>query len=60
MNANVLAGGNLSKLAFETKRAMSLINPADTYMVNFKVFEDFSHYIPQNLMTTGQSVVQML
>lgn len=28
---------DLSKLTLETKRVMSLINPADTYMVNFKV-----------------------
>jgi hypothetical protein len=28
---------DLSKLGFETKRVMSLINPADTYMVNLKV-----------------------
>lgn len=28
---------DLPKLTSETKRVMSLINPADTYMVNFKV-----------------------
>lgn len=28
---------DLSKLTSETKRVMSLINPADTYMVNLKV-----------------------
>lgn len=33
---------DLPKLTIETKRVMSLINPADTYMVNFKAFEGFS------------------
>lgn len=34
---------DLSKLTFETKRVMSLINPADTYMVNLKVLRILIH-----------------
>lgn len=41
---------DLSKLTFETKRVMSLINPADTYMVNFKVSR-ISHYILPNFIS---------
>lgn len=32
---------DLPKLTLETKRVMSLINPADTYMVNFKSLESY-------------------
>lgn len=32
---------DLPKLTLETKRVMSLINPADTYMVNFKSLEKY-------------------
>ena len=39
---------DLPKLTIETKRVMSLINPADTYMVNFKVLR-VSHYIHSKL-----------
>lgn len=49
---------HLSKLAFETKRVMSLINPADTYMVKTSKSLRTSHHILQDLMTSSQSVVQ--